>query len=673
MPLYLTTAGKLLLTASGKAVLFATAGVAVPPPPAPPLPAVSLLSTVAGMSAWWDAGTTTDVLAGAGYVSLRDKTGNGLALGATGGVGSSYGPRLVGTLGGIGYPRGAPNYSVQLPTSDPAGGWAASVPVAANGDLTVFLAWSRPNLLQVTGPTNTPAPLLAINGTTVLDMTATPAGTGDTLRLFPNGTVRTGGSLTIRHTHSARVVFASGLVDVWLDGAKVIAGAASGITLSGTAAVALLPGAGCWLHEAGTWPRALSAADQAQLTLCAGRWPGSDRRAANGFLIGQSNAGYFISSAVAFAPLSQGICYWTGHLSSSIIGNGAGTLFSGQGVYGAGTIVNDALFLQNAGDNNPATWAYGANGRTFAATVAATSAADMVDLTYIAWMWSESDSLNFTYADKTVYEAAIRRAFQLIRATCGRTAAQLPVLMIDAMPFQPGPGCQMHREVSANIAADAAMNVSYMLDLSTDAIGLPDTVDTATGLEAGPGDGAHSDNPTFQGWAQRMALPIAAAVLLAEAARTSDLSTALPSGIVPRNGPRVVSAHYEGSTSVLVTLTHNNGTDLRLPLRAALGIGWSVMDGGTETTPGAIVLATAAVRVDATHIRLTLASALTNAGTAHLYYGRGNNIDPVTKYRIIGRGNAVTDNYSATALAGLGVPVQPDMPLGSTKYGMLLT
>jgi hypothetical protein len=77
--------------------------------------------------------------------------------------------------------------------------------------------------------------------------------------------------------------------------------------------------------------------------------------------------------------------------------------------------------------------------------------------------------------------------------------------------------------------------------------------------------------------------------------------------------------------------------------------------------------------VDATHLEITLASALQNASSAcQLYYPFG----PVQ----IGRGNAVTDNFSAVELpagwnAGvdLGANWTLDFPLSATFSGISLS
>ena len=72
------------------------------------------------------------------------------------------------------------------------------------------------------------------------------------------------------------------------------------------------------------------------------------------------------------------------------------------------------------------------------------------------------------------------------------------------------------------------------------------------------------------------------------------------------------------------------------------------MDGGSTAKPGNVVPATACVRIDATHLTITLAQPLRNpSAPAVCIYPYGN----VT----IGRGNAVTDNFCvAGAAARLG-------------------
>src|SRR6185437_5423764 len=84
-----------------------------------------------------------------------------------------------------------------------------------------------------------------------------------------------------------------------------------------------------------------------------------------------------------------------------------------------------------------------------------------------------------------------------------------------------------------------------------------------------------------------------------------DSITAIPSG-VPSVGPTITHAYRQSNTVIIVTVAHNAGTDLIVPLQAANGGGWAVMDGSNEASPGTVLTATACARVDATHIQVTL-------------------------------------------------------------------
>ena len=115
------------------------------------------------------------------------------------------------------------------------------------------------------------------------------------------------------------------------------------------------------------------------------------------------------------------------------------------------------------------------------------------------------------------------------------------------------------------------------------------------------------------------------------------------------------------------------GTDLILPRQAAAEIGFSVMDGGSITAPGTIVTAVSCQRLNANSF-----TDRTQSGPAELVRtvravlsGYGNDQ--------IGRGNAVTDNFSTLPRPGgwdagsdLGQRAV-DCPLSATFGGIVLS
>ena len=129
----------------------------------------------------------------------------------------------------------------------------------------------------------------------------------------------------------------------------------------------------------------------------------------------------------------------------------------------------------------------------------------------------------------------------------------------------------------------------------------------------------------------------------------------------------------QSSTTLIVTVVHDGGNDLIVPLQAVNGVGFAVMDGGTPGNDGTIVSAISCQRVDATHLWIVLGAALQNAASAcQLFYPFG----PVQ----IGRGNAVTDNFATIAMpagwnAGtdLGPGWSLNFPLSATFSGIPLS
>ncbi len=142
---------------------------------------------------------------------------------------------------------------------------------------------------------------------------------------------------------------------------------------------------------------------------------------------------------------------------------------------------------------------------------------------------------------------------------------------------------------------------------------------------------------------------------------------------MPLAGPSIAHACQRSPTEIVITLTQDQGTDILLPLQAANGAGWAVMDGGSVAAPGPIITATAAARIDATHLLVTLASAPASpTAECLLYYPYGSTQ--------IGRGDAVTDNFSTIGwpagwnMAGdLGTAWMMNFPLQATSYGVPLS
>jgi hypothetical protein len=167
----------------------------------------------------------------------------------------------------------------------------------------------------------------------------------------------------------------------------------------------------------------------------------------------------------------------------------------------------------------------------------------------------------------------------------------------------------MHREVIAPLEADATQNVVIAPKMTADSNSPGATWDASTGVQSG-GDNQHPDGPDEVIVARRAA-PIVARALYATG--RNDAFSTVPAGLPSGQGPRIVHAWLDTTSTVVLTIQHDEGTYLIVPSQAASGAGFLVMDGGSVPAPAGLVAATSCVRLDATHLRITLAPAVTNA------------------------------------------------------------
>lgn len=704
MAVALIAPGRAMLRAPGKPVLWhVMRGSSASGNPAPGGSASP--TDIAGLSGWWDAST---------FAGMADSSGRPLAgwnLPATcildrSGVQAPITPfrysqsvttlpvatpRISGLLGGCGLDLQTGPY---YPTLDYDLGFkASSLPLSSGTAWTRALVWSRPNWKQNPYSADGSPSALFYCGTSPVLAADGSSGSGK-LILFPGQTNAVlSSSITRRHTHAVvlRNVPGSG-VDVWLDGQKVASSVSNPLTSSASGDILLLhtgsgvtTGAGqCWFHELCTWERVLSDAEISELTSYLARWSLGPRKGVSFLFNGQSNARNAVESAGADLILAKGVAWYLGAIAygraSKTQTGGPGSIVPGMGIYYfpetanptyAGTFLDDPL-----DGSDPSTWTLGSMGNQVAAWVQSLSAEDRADVGALIVWWSETDSYR-PYSDKSRFQSAARRWITLLRSMFPNATPQiLPVIWWNAIPFGNTDGIQMHREVAASICADPTLNVVLGNPMTADSNNLDNgtlVYDATTGIQSG-GDSQHRDLTDLAIFARRAA-PVVAASLYGSG--RSDSLGAIPAGLPRLGGPSIIHAYRESATSVVLTVAHDAGNDLRVPLQAANGAGFLVMDGGSVARPGTLVPATACARMDATHLRLSLSKSLTNPSPQCLLFYPYGSYSPagLAGYTAdLGRGNAVTDNFSAVNKPpgwdigmDLGSAWNIDFPLAATS------
>jgi hypothetical protein len=655
----------------------------------PPGSYQTLTQAVSGTVAWWDASSASGLL-GLGSTpvttwnsagsALIDLTGNGHNLipflnpaSSSLPVGASH---LSGLLGGVGFPN--KTLGLLQPALDPGAGWQVPAStISPNSSWTWYLVWSRPNWRQGTTFDANPITLFAAGSQPLLQVDG--SGGVNRLVLFPGASqVVLSTKMARRHTHSILVRYspASG-ADLWLDGVQVVqsalwpAGIPAGQSIllhDGT----LFGGAQCWLHEAAEWTRALSDSDIAAVLSYAGRWVRGSRKGLYFLVNGQSNAINYAMSDGAAALLAQGIAWHLGALSYNVLatsGGSAYTMVVGHGIYDLTSSTYPGSFVLDPWDgSNPPTWSLGSDGLAVQQAISALPAEDLADLCAIIWPWNETDSLR-SYSEYTTFKAAALRYLLLLRTELGDASNRIPLVWWNAIPYGLADGMTMHRQVVQSIASDQTQNVIIGNPQTSDSNWRGSSWDPTTGIATG-GDIAHRDSADNQRFAM-LAAPVVARALAATG--YADSIPALPTAVATVGGPSIVHVYQQTSTVLIVTVIHDAGNDLKVPLLAASGRGFGVMDGGTPGNAGPVVYAVSCQRVDSTHLQIVLGTPLQHAsGACQLFYPYGQ--------AQIGRGNAVTDNFSQMPMpigwdvsTSLGTSWRLDCPLSATFSGIPLS
>ena len=664
-------------------------------------------STVTGLTSWWDA--STKPAAGIAITSLQDKAGSANLISSTT---SSWIPRLAAGLGGVGLEvTQLSGYTIEAwaptlhPLLDPDLTLSTTLPFGAGGALTLDLVWTRPNLRQVLVDhianlfmsatfLGGMSPLITIDGVTVLAISNT--GAGDNLVMWPNGTASTlTSNLTPRHTHSIRLrgSHVAGW-DVFLDGIKLNSNPVpSQLTAAPTQGIVKLLGTGnsnsaqCWFHEAYAFSHVLTNSECVNLDAYLTRWKLGVRKGAIMMAVGQSNSGYLADGTNRYRDLCRGVEYLGGLASFTVLlSNGYQETIRG----GHGLIGNADNYLSAAITDDPTTVPLGATGpgintRNMIQSLPAYLQSEVCGL--FAY-YSENDA-GFGWPLRNQFAGMIKRYNQLARGFPQfgptRDASNWLLAWNSDIPFSGGEGHASHKAAVKAVVDDPTQNAMLWLLNGVGAIQDGGTFDPATGITTG-GDGLHLDRTDDIRAAIYGVEPIARR--LAAIGRSENI---IPAGLPVIGGPQVASVTWEGSAisgnpgnpTALITISHDAGNDLRIPLLAANGLGWVILDGTIPSQNTPRILGTSCVRISATTLRVKFASAPTQSNVLFYYIYYEDNLPRANNPGSPGRGNLITDNYSDTVavpnVAGFNIGTdlntvyRIDRPLAAFPLSLSLT
>lgn len=646
--------------------------------------------TVPGLTGWWDAASLPHLRGPEGQAGVTwsgqcaevlDRSGGGDSLRpfryiADARVASPY-PRLSGLLGGVGQINSDPGLA--KPALDPDLGLRLSRnPLCSQDDWTLCFVWSRPNWRQGSFRDSDPVALIRAGSTIVL---AVDSVAPHRLTLFPSGpsTVLMA-PVHRRHTHSLVIRYSRGHgIDAWLDDAKVASGVVNPLPALPTGSLlflhdgAFMGGAQCWFHEAACWGRSVTDLEIAHILAHLGRWRRGRRAGVTLLINGQSNAVNYSLNDGAAELLARGVAWHLGAAAWNVVattGNPSSyTMQSGHGLYQVQHGAYPGSFLTDPmNGSSPVTWALGVDGQAVQTAIRNLSAEDRDDIRAIVWPWNETDSLR-TSSELPTFVAAVNRFLQLEREMAGKTATALPLICWSAIPYGTAEGTAMHRRAIHSLIHTTELNIVVGNPQTSDSNQRGATWSEATGVAVG-GDPAHRDGDDNRRFA-RLAAPVVARAVLAGGGH--DSISEIPASVPMVGGPRLVHVYRQTNTTLIATVVHDAGSDLKVPRQATSGKGFVVTDGGLAVGDGNVVRATSCERLNNTQLRLVLEQPLQHSSVfCALHYPFGG--------ESIGRGNAVTDNCADVVkpegwdiAADLGASWQLDFPLSATFLPIALS